>query len=99
MNATSNLRGANLRSERFRSPWPGVLIEIKDYLDLSFLALGTRRGNAVVRVLISKALVPQQQLQPHMAKFRVALVRIPDCRVEIGATEEAWHSIEIECGR
>ncbi len=89
----------NLRSERFGSPWPGVLIEMKDYLDLTFLALGARRGSAVVRVLISKALVPQQQLQPHMAKFRASLVRIPDCRLEIGATEEAAHIMEIECRR
>lgn len=87
------------RSETFLTQWPGVLIEMKDYLDLSFLASGQTRSGATVRVFISRALVPQDRLQPHMREFRAALTRIPHCCVEIRATADAAHRIEIEYPR
>lgn len=86
------------RSENFAAAWPGVLIEMKDYLDLSFLALGRQRRGATVRVFISRSLVPREQLQPHAAQFRASLARIADCRVEFKATDAAAHRIEIETG-
>jgi hypothetical protein len=89
----------NTRSEIFKGAWPGVLAEMKDYLDLSFLAMGKRQSGSTVRVFISKALVPQQHLQPHVRQFRASLARIPDCRVELKATEDAAHKIEIEYRR
>jgi hypothetical protein len=86
----------NTRGESFKGDWPGVLVEMKDYLDLSFLAMGKRQGGSTVRVFISRVLVPQQRLQPHVRQFRAAIARIPDCRVELKATDEAAHRIEIE---
>jgi hypothetical protein len=87
------------RSETFVTQWPGVLLEMKDYLDLTFLASGQSRGGATVRIFISRALVPQARLQPHMREFRASLARIPQCRVEIKATADAAHRIEIEYPR
>ena len=85
--------------ETFRSPWPQVLFEMKDYLDLYFLSRGKQRAGATVTVSISKSLVPRNRLQPHVRQFRAAVDRIPDCRVEFKATEEPAHKIEIEYSR
>ena len=82
--------------ETFRAPWPGVLVEMKDFLDLWFLARGRREHPATLRIFISKALVAQAQLQPHVRDFRNSIARIPNCRVELKATGEAAHKIEIE---
>ena len=85
--------------ETFRSPWPQVLFEMKDYLDLYFLSRGKQRAGATVTVSISKSLVPRNRLQPHVRQFRAAVDRIPDCEVEFKATEEPAHKIEIEYSR
>ena len=82
--------------ETFRAPWPGVLVEMKDFLDLWFLARGRRERPATLRIFISKTLVAQAQLQPHVRDFRNSIARIPHCRVELKATGEAAHKIEIE---
>ena len=89
----------NHRSETFVAPWPGVLVEMKDYLDLTFLASGKDLPRTTVRIFISKALVPQTRLQPHMRAFRASIARIPDCRIELRGTEDAAHRIEIEYQR
>jgi hypothetical protein len=88
-----------LDEESFTAAWPGVLVEMKEYVDLWFLAGGTRREATAVRVFISKLLVPQSRLQPHMREFRAALARIPHCRVELRSTEQSSHRIEIEYRR
>ena len=85
--------------ETFAAPWPGVLVEMKDFVDLWFLAGGARREAIAVRVFISRALVPQARLQPHVRELRDALARIPNCRVELRGTELAAHQIEIEYRR
>jgi hypothetical protein len=82
--------------ETFRSPWPEVLLEMKDYLDLFFLALGKKRQTATVTIFISKTLVTRLQLQPYVREFRASIARIPDCRIEFKGTEEPVHKIEIE---
>lgn len=87
-------------SETFVAPWPAVLAEMKDFLDLWFLARGDKaRRPAAVRIFISKALVARQELQPHVRRFRASLSGIPDCRIELKATGEAAHRIELEYGR
>jgi hypothetical protein len=86
-------------AESFAASWPGVLAEMKDFIDLWFLAGGTRREATAVRVFISRTLVPQSRLQPHVREFRAALARIPHCRVELKSTELAAHRIEIEYRR
>jgi hypothetical protein len=85
--------------ETFRAPWPGVLVEMKDYLDLWFLASGKKRHAATVRIFISKTLVSQAQLQPHVREFKASISRIPHCRIELKGTEQAAHKIEIEYRR
>jgi hypothetical protein len=90
---------ALIDAESFAAPWPGVLAEMKDFVDLWFLAGGTRREATVVRVFISKTLVPQARLQPHVRELREALARIPNCRIELKGTELAAHRIEIEYRR
>jgi hypothetical protein len=85
--------------ETFSAPWPGVLVEMKDFVDLWFLALGSRQEATAVRVFISKTLVAQARLQPHVREFRDALARIPNCRIELKGTEQAAHKIEIDYRR
>ena len=87
------------RIETFRSPWPQVLVEMKDYVDLFFLSRSNKRQPATVRIFISKTLVARSELQPHVQGFKASISRIPDCRVELKGTEEAAHKIEIEIAR
>ena len=84
--------------EIFLAPWPGVLTEMKDFIDLWFLALGGRRQAQAVRVFVSRALVAQAQLQPHAREFKAAIARVP-CRIELKATEQPAHRIEIDYRR
>jgi hypothetical protein len=80
--------------ETFSGRWPGVLIEMKDFIDLSFLA--QKHSVAAVRIFISRALVPQQQLQPHMREFKASFGALPTCRIELKGTDAPAHKIEIE---
>jgi hypothetical protein len=89
----------SLDVETFRSPWPGVLAEMKDYLDLWFLAGGARREATALRIFISKTLVPQSRLQPHVRDWRASLATIRNCRIELKGTEQTEHRIEIEYRR
>jgi hypothetical protein len=86
-------------AETFQAAWPGVLAEMKDFVDLWFLAGGARRRATAVRIFISKALVARAKLQPHVGELRSALGRIPGCRVELRSTDLAAHRIEIEYRR
>ena len=45
--------------ETFAAPWPVVLAEMKDFIDLWFLARSAKRQTAGLRIFISKALVAQ----------------------------------------
>ena len=85
--------------EIFLAPWPGVLLEMKDFVDLWFLAMGKKRQAATLRIFISKTLVSQAKLQPHVREFRASIARIPNCRIELKATDQAAHKIEIEYRR
>ena len=85
--------------ETFVAPWPGVLAEMKDFVDLRFLAMGKKRQVATVRIFISKTLVSQTQLQPHVREFRASISRIPNCLIELKGTDQAAHKIEIEYRR
>lgn len=86
-------------SETFVAPWPAVLAEMKDFLDLWFLVRAKTKPPSAVRIFISKVLVGESELQPHVRRFRASLAGIPDCRVELKATGEAAHRIDIEYGR
>ena len=83
-------------AENFSAPWPAVLVDMKDFIDLCFLARG--RKPSAITVSISKALVRDTELQPHMRDFRAALPRSPSCRVQLKGTEDPMHHIRIEYG-
>ena len=85
--------------ETFHAPWPGVLVEMKAFVELWFLALGNRRRASTLRIFISKTLVSQANLQPHVREFRASMPRIPDCSIELKGTDQAAHKIEIEYRR
>jgi hypothetical protein len=84
--------------ETFAAPWPGVLVEMKDFIDLWFLASSGKRQAAAMRIFISKSLVSQAKLQPHAREFKAAVSRSA-CRIELKGTEEPAHRIEIEYRR
>ena len=86
-------------NETFLAPWPEVLMEMKDFVDLWFLAMGKKSQVATVRIFISKALVSPAQLQPQVREFRASISRIPNCRIELKGTAQAAHRIEIEYRR
>ena len=86
-------------TETFLAPWPGVLLEMKDFVDLWFLARGKKQQATILRVFISKTLVQEAKLQPHVREFTASIERIPNCRIELKGTEQAAHKIEIEHGR
>lgn len=85
--------------ETFLAPWPGVLVEMKDFVDLWFLAMGKKRQATAVRIFISKSLVAAANLQPHVRQFKASLARIPNCRIELKGTAQAAHKVEIDYRR
>lgn len=93
------MSGAITDVATFAAPWPRVLVEMKDYLDLRFLTAQGRGQVAAVRVFISRSLVAQSRLQPHAREFKASISRIPGCRIEFKATDEAAHKLEIEYRR
>ena len=85
--------------ETFSGPWPDVLLDMQEFVELSFMANGSKPRGANIRVLIARQLVPQSSLQPHIARFRQAISGMPGCRIELKGTEQAMHTIEIEYRR
>ena len=61
--------------------------------------MGKKHQATAVRIFISKPLVAEADLQPHVRQFKASLARIPNCRIELKGTEQATHKIEIEYGR
>lgn len=84
----------NTTTESFAAPWPGVLVEMKDFVDLWFLS--RQRGPSTVKVYISRELVPLSRLQPHVREFKAQLAGIPGCRIEFRGVDAPEHRIEIE---
>lgn len=95
--AAAPLLHTSIEVETFAGRWPAVLVEMKDFIDLWFLA--KKHQVATVRIFISRALVPQAQLQPHMREFRASFGAIAACRIELKGTEARAHKIEIEYRR
>lgn len=85
--------------QRFSGPWPDVLLDMQEFVELSFTAAGSTARGASIRVLIARQLVPQSSLQPHIARFRQAISGMPGCRIELKGTEQAMHTVEIEYRR
>ena len=88
---------ATTEVETFPGPWPSVLLEMKDFVDLWFLT--KRKHAATVKIFISRRLVPQANLQPHVREFKASLAHIAGCRIELKGTVADTHKIEIDYGR
>jgi hypothetical protein len=84
--------------ETFAAPWPAVLTEMKDFIELWFIARSRERHAAAVRIFISKALVAREKLQPHTREFKAAVSRVP-CGIELKGTDDLAHRIEIDYRR
>src|SRR4051794_21291252 len=84
--------------ELFQGAWPGVLVEMKNFVDLWFLAARTNRRAQTVRIFISRTLVSAHELQPHARMFKASVAAIP-CPIALKATGDSAHRIEIDYER
>jgi hypothetical protein len=80
-------------AESFDSPWPGVLARMREYIELCCLARG--RAPEAITVYISKRLVKESQLQPHVRDFRATLPNQPACRTQLKGSDAPAHRVEI----
>ncbi len=91
-----------LLSREFAAPWPAVLVEMKDFVDLARLATGGAYTAMAVKVNIAKT-VPAEWLAPSahspFGQFRALLDALPRCRVGYAAVELPAHRIDIEIQR
>src|SRR6185295_9271049 len=96
--STGRAQDAVTDVETFRGAWPGVLTQMKDFVDLWFLAMGKKRRAEAVRIFISSALVSESELQPHARTFKASVARVP-CPIALKGTREPAHRIEIDYRR
>lgn len=88
-------------SRDFDAPWPVVLAEMKDFVDLVRLhATGRSYRRMTVRVRLSQTAlarqgIPEAGLQPWFGEFRALMAALRDCQFEPIATEEPTHKINI----
>lgn len=75
---------------QFASPWPHVLVEMKDFIQLALLAAGSW-SSAIVEVRIAKEMLKQAPLQPHFAEFLGALSGNKNCQVRAKASPDSHH--------
>jgi hypothetical protein len=80
-------------AEIFDAPWPDVLARMQEYIELCCLARG--RAPEAITVYISRRLVNQTELQPHVREFRAALPPRPACRTVLKGSNDASHRVEI----
>lgn len=82
-------------AQEFRSPWPGVLHDIKEYLMLTHLSLGRGRPGRIA-VHLSKHCVAASELQPHATNFRVELAaQLPAMHLSLAAADIPQHKVEV----
>lgn len=86
----------------FAAPWPAVLVEMKDFIDLARLSTGGAYESMAVKIGVAKS-VPAELLDPSPAspfgQFRAILSAFPRCRVEYAAVEPPAHRVHIEIQR
>lgn len=89
-------------SREFTAPWPAILVEMKDFIDLARLSTGGDYLSMTVKVNIAKT-VPAESLTPSavspFGQFRVILGGLPRCRVGYVAVEHSAHRVDIEIER
>jgi hypothetical protein len=89
-------------SRDFASPWPLVLAEMKDFVDLARLATGGDYREMAVKVAVSRK-VPAERLYPSpsspFGRFRAALEALPRCEVAYTAADRPAHRVIVEIQR
>jgi hypothetical protein len=84
----------------FDAPWPAVLVEIKDFIDLARLSTGGAYQAMAVKVELAKSLVSAESLAARPAspfgQFRAILASLPRCQLDYAATERSAHRVHIE---
>jgi hypothetical protein len=88
-------------SRQFLAPWPAVLVEMKDFVELARLSTGGSYRRMLVSVMIATTQAPLQSLASSpVAQFRQWLEHIPRCqkpaRGFFDVHSEAFHFITIE---
>ena len=88
---------------QFASPWPAVLVEMKDFVELSRLALGGGYRSLQVQVTITKDVTKESLTSPAVREFCDWLEKIPRCQKPVGgffsAHDHANYRIDIEIER
>ncbi len=90
-------------NREFASPWPAVLVEMRDFVELARLATGGDYRQLRVSVKISKTVPLASLTSPPVGQFRQWLEGIPRCpKPQQGffATHgQPFHRIDIEIER
>lgn len=90
-------------NRQFASPWPAVLVEMKDFVGLARLALGGGYRQIRVRVSISRSVPVESLASPPVEQFRLWLESIPRCQRPAGGFfaihDQPLHRIDIEIER
>ena len=81
-------------NRNFSSPWPGVLEEILDYVQLQLMLAG-RWDSVEIQVLISRKMVTAEKLKPHIDVFRATLAATARSKVLLQATDEPTHRTDL----
>ena len=86
-------------SNKFVAPWPTVLVEIQDFVDMVRLLYGGNYTALAVRIVISKTAPAEWLNLPAFQQFRAVIEATPGIQVEFTAAETSAHRVDIEIQR
>ncbi len=90
-------------NRQFASPWPAVLVEMKDFVELARLAVGGGYRQMEVNVKISKSVPVESLTSQPVGQFRQWLETIPRCqrpaRGFFSTHSQLFHRIDITIER
>jgi hypothetical protein len=89
-------------SREFAAPWPAVLVEMKDFIDLARLSTGGAYPAMAVTISIAKSVPPEELARlpsSPFGQFRAILEALPRCRVEYAAIDRPAHRVDIDIQR
>jgi hypothetical protein len=90
-------------NRQFASPWPAVLVEMKDFVELARLTVGGGYRQMRVSVLISRTVPLESLTSQPVEQFRQWLESVPRCqkpdRGFFATHGQPFHRIDIEIER
>jgi hypothetical protein len=90
-------------NRQFASPWPAVLVEMKDFVELARLSVGGGYRQMRVSVLVSRTVPVESLASLPVEQFRQWLEAIPRCekpeRGFFASHGQSTHRIDIEIER